>query len=153
MARPDRPKVCVIGDGGFMFNAPEIATAVSYMLLNVVTIVFRDDAYGDVARDLDDLFGGTVRDRPAQPGPGPVQRGLRTRSVCSLMTQWSWEHCFPWLWSAESPVVIDVPVGDICRYPARQAACVCLAIHTLDAAPGRPDNLLNGARRFLGSAA
>ena len=58
VARPDRPVVCVIGDGGFMFNAAELATAVRYGI-NVVTIVFRDDAYGNVGRDLDEMFHGT----------------------------------------------------------------------------------------------
>ena len=58
VARPDRPVVCIIGDGGFMFNSPELSTAVRYGI-NVVTIVFRDDSYGNVARDLDDMFDGT----------------------------------------------------------------------------------------------
>ena len=48
VARPDRPVVCVIGDGGFMFNSTELSTAVKYGI-NVTTIVFRDDAYGNVA--------------------------------------------------------------------------------------------------------
>ncbi len=59
VARPDRPVVCIIGDGGFMFNSPELSTAVRYGI-NVVTIVFRDDSYGNVARDLDDMFDGRL---------------------------------------------------------------------------------------------
>ena len=58
VARPDRPVVCIIGGGGFTFNAAELATAVQYGI-NVVTIVFRDDAYGNVSRDLDEMFDGT----------------------------------------------------------------------------------------------
>ena len=41
-----------------MFNASELSTAVKYGI-NAVTVVFRDDAYGNVARDLDDFFGGS----------------------------------------------------------------------------------------------
>ena len=58
VAQPDRPVVCVSGDGGFMFNATELSTAVKYGI-NVTTVVFRDDSYGNVARDLDESFAGT----------------------------------------------------------------------------------------------
>ena len=58
VARPDRAVICMAGDGGFMFNASELSTAVKYGI-NVVTILFRNDSYGNVARDLDDAFGGS----------------------------------------------------------------------------------------------
>ena len=58
VAQPDRPVVCMVGDGGFMFNSSELSTAVKYGI-NVVTVVFRNDSYGNVARDLDERFGGT----------------------------------------------------------------------------------------------
>ena len=51
VARPDRPVVCMTGDGGFMFNSSELSTAVKYGI-NVITIVFRNDSYGNVARDF-----------------------------------------------------------------------------------------------------
>ena len=57
VAQPGRPVVCVTGDGGFMFNSSELSTAVKYGI-NVVTVVFRNDSYGNVARDLDEAFGG-----------------------------------------------------------------------------------------------
>ena len=57
VARPDRPVWCIAGDGGFMFNSSELSTALQYGI-NVVTVVFRNDSYGNVARDLDDAFGG-----------------------------------------------------------------------------------------------
>ena len=58
VARPDRPVVCVVGDGGFMFNSSELSSAVKYGI-GVVTVVFRNDSYGNVARDLNEFFGGT----------------------------------------------------------------------------------------------
>ena len=58
VAQPDRPVVCMVGDGGFLFNASELSTAVQHGI-NVVTVVFRNDSYGNVARDLNELFGGT----------------------------------------------------------------------------------------------
>ena len=61
VAKPDRPVLCVTGDGGFMFNASELSTAVKYGI-NLVTVVFRNDSYGNVARDLDEFFHGTYGD-------------------------------------------------------------------------------------------
>ena len=57
VARPDRPVVSVSGDGGFLFNAQELSTAARYGI-NVVAVVFNDSSYGNVARDLDESWGG-----------------------------------------------------------------------------------------------
>lgn len=57
VARPDRAVVSVSGDGGFLFNAQELATAVQHRI-SVVAVVFNDGAYGNVARDLDESWGG-----------------------------------------------------------------------------------------------
>ncbi|HLE44279.1 MAG TPA: thiamine pyrophosphate-dependent enzyme [Methylomirabilota bacterium] len=57
VACPQRPVVSLSGDGGFLFNAQELATAVQYGI-NVVAVVFNDQAYGNVARDLDEAWGG-----------------------------------------------------------------------------------------------
>jgi acetolactate synthase I/II/III large subunit len=58
VARPDRPVLSLSGDGGFMYNVQELATAAQYGI-NVVAVVFNDGAYGNVARDLDEDWGGT----------------------------------------------------------------------------------------------
>ena len=57
VARPDRPVVSVSGDGGFLYNAQELSTAVRHRIA-VVAVVFNDDSYGNVARDLDESWGG-----------------------------------------------------------------------------------------------
>ena len=57
VARPDRAVVSLSGDGGFLFNAQELATAAQHGI-NVVAVVFNDQAYGNVARDLDEDWGG-----------------------------------------------------------------------------------------------
>ena len=49
VARPETPVVAVTGDGGFMYNVQELATAVLHGI-NVVTVVFSDGAYGNVRR-------------------------------------------------------------------------------------------------------
>lgn len=58
-AFPDRPVVSVAGDGGFMFAAQELATAVQYGL-NVVVIVFNNSSFGNVLRDQQQSFGGRI---------------------------------------------------------------------------------------------
>ena len=58
-AFPDRAVVSVTGDGGFLFAATELATAVQYGL-NVVTIVFNNSAYGNVRRDQIEGFEGRI---------------------------------------------------------------------------------------------
>jgi acetolactate synthase-1/2/3 large subunit len=57
VGRPDVPVVSISGDGGFMYYSGELATAVKYGI-NVVAVVFNDNAFGNVARDLDQDFGG-----------------------------------------------------------------------------------------------
>ena len=56
-AFPGRPVVSVAGDGGFMFAAQEISTAVQYGL-NVVAVVFDNGYYGNVHLDQQRLFDG-----------------------------------------------------------------------------------------------
>ena len=57
VAQPDRAVVALSGDGGFMFNSQELATAVQYGI-NAVVVVFNDNAYGNVMRDQVNRFEG-----------------------------------------------------------------------------------------------
>ena len=57
VARPDRPVVALSGDGGFLFNSQELATAVQHRI-NAVVVVFNDNAYGNVMRDQVNRFQG-----------------------------------------------------------------------------------------------
>ena len=59
VACPDRAVLSINGDGGFMFNAQELSTAVQ-QALGVVVVVFEDGAYGNVKRMQEDLYGGRV---------------------------------------------------------------------------------------------
>jgi acetolactate synthase I/II/III large subunit len=59
VANPDRPVVAITGDGGFMFAVAELATAVQFNI-GVVTLVFNNNAYGNVRRDQRMRFDGRV---------------------------------------------------------------------------------------------
>ena len=122
VARPDRPVICMAGDGGFMFNASELSTAVKYGI-NVVTVVFRNDSYGNVARDLNDIFEGTYGTDLHNPdfvkfaeSFGAV--GMRADDPKDL------EKLVPLALEREAPVVIDVPFAEMPIPPAPQIAFV-----------------------------
>ena len=105
------PVVCVTGDGSFMFNSSELSTALKYGI-NVVTVVFRDDAYGNVARDLDDFFAGAYGTDLANPdfvkfaeSFGAI--GMRANDPLDL------ETLIPAALEQQAPAIIDVPIGHI----------------------------------------
>lgn len=56
---PARPVVAVCGDGGFLYNAQELATAVQNNIPTVV-VLFNDNAYGNVMRAQQEQFDGRV---------------------------------------------------------------------------------------------
>ena len=55
-ARPDVPVVAISGDGGFLFTATELATAMRHKI-PLVTIVFNDFGYGNVRRIQKERYG------------------------------------------------------------------------------------------------
>src|SRR6266700_5085218 len=59
VANPGKPVVAITGDGGFMFAVQELATAVQFNI-SVVTLVFNNNAYGNVRRDQLQRFDGRV---------------------------------------------------------------------------------------------
>ncbi|MGY4161671.1 acetolactate synthase-1/2/3 large subunit [Bradyrhizobium sp. USDA 4461] len=59
VANPNTPVVAITGDGGFMFAVQELATAVQFKI-GVVTLVFNNNAYGNVRRDQRERFDGRV---------------------------------------------------------------------------------------------
>ncbi len=59
VGRPDAPVVAVSGDGGFLFTAQELATAVQFRI-PVVIVLVNDGAYGNVRRIQADQFGNRL---------------------------------------------------------------------------------------------
>ena len=108
-AFPDRAVVSVTGDGGFLFAATELATAVQYGL-NVVTLVFNNNAYGNVRRDQIEGFDGRVIASDLV-NPDFVKfaesfgvQGLRARTLHEL------RRALEKALAADAPVLIEVPV-------------------------------------------
>jgi acetolactate synthase-1/2/3 large subunit len=59
VANPDRAVVAIAGDGGFLYSLGELATQRQHGI-NVVSIVFNDNAFGNVKRTQEDMFGGRL---------------------------------------------------------------------------------------------
>jgi acetolactate synthase-1/2/3 large subunit len=57
VALGDRPVLSIAGDGGFLFQVQELATAVQHRI-PLVTVVFNDNAFGNVRLFQDRHFGG-----------------------------------------------------------------------------------------------
>lgn len=66
LAAPDRPAIAIMGDGGFMFTAPELATAVQNEV-NIVVIIFNDKGYGWIKFMQDMYFGRRIQTELANP--------------------------------------------------------------------------------------
>jgi acetolactate synthase-1/2/3 large subunit len=58
-ARPDVPVVSINGDGGFMYTANELATAVRHEI-PLTAIVFADGSFGNVRRIQEEKFGNRL---------------------------------------------------------------------------------------------
>lgn len=59
VAHPDKPVLSISGDGGFMYNVQELATAVLHKI-PLVAVVFVDGAFGNVQRMQKEQYGGRV---------------------------------------------------------------------------------------------
>ena len=58
-ARRDVPVLSISGDGGFLFTATELATAMQHRI-PLVTVVFNDGAFGNVRRIQQERFGNRL---------------------------------------------------------------------------------------------
>ena len=110
VARPDTPVVCVSGDGGFMYNVQELATAVQYGI-NTVTVVFNDNAYGNVLREQvrrfnDHPYGANLHNPDfVKMAESFGARGLRVHEADAL------EAAIRESLDVDAPTLIEVPVG------------------------------------------
>ncbi|HEV8457464.1 MAG TPA: thiamine pyrophosphate-dependent enzyme [Methylomirabilota bacterium] len=121
VARPDRPVVAGSGDGGFMYNAQELATAVQHKI-NVVAVVFNDNAYGNVARDLDEAWGGAFGAQLHNPDFMKLADAFGLRGL-SATEPTEVGRLVADAVQMDRPVLIEVPVGRMPRpvfFPPRR---------------------------------
>lgn len=110
VAQPEKAVVAVSGDGGFLFNSQELATAVQHGI-NAVVIVFNDNAFGNVLRDQINRFDGrTIGAELHNPdfvrlAEAYGAKGFRATGPEEL------EATLRQALTNESPTLIEVPVG------------------------------------------
>jgi acetolactate synthase-1/2/3 large subunit len=112
-ARPDVPVVAICGDGGFMFTATEMATAMRHRI-PLVTVVFNDGAYGNVRRIQKERFGNRlIASDLVNPdfvdfGKSFGAEAVRARSPqdLRLALRRAFAH-------RDGPTLIEVPVGEL----------------------------------------
>jgi acetolactate synthase-1/2/3 large subunit len=112
-ARRDVPVVSISGDGGFMFTANEMATAIRHRI-PLTAVVFADGAFGNVRRNQEERYGNRlIASDLANPdfvrfaeSFGAV--GERARDPAQLRAALA--RAFK---RREGPTLIEVPVGPL----------------------------------------
>jgi acetolactate synthase-1/2/3 large subunit len=111
---PDRAVVAISGDGGFLYNSQELATAVQYGI-NVVTIVFNDNAYGNVMRaQVEDYHGHVLGTRLHNPDFADLARSYGARGL-KAADAGELNELLREALDVDAPTVIEVPVGTMER--------------------------------------
>jgi acetolactate synthase-1/2/3 large subunit len=105
----DRAVVSINGDGGFLYNLSELATAAHHGIA-VVAVVFRDDAFGNVLRMQQEGFDREIASRLRNPDLVKVAEsfgvaGHRVEEPSGLGA--AVEKAL----AGGEPAVIDVPIG------------------------------------------
>lgn len=111
-AHPDKPVVNIVGDGGFLFTANEMATAAQHGIA-LVTVLFNNDKFQNVQRQQKEWFGGRL-----------IASDLRNPDFCKFAESFgiraervtSPEALRAALVAAldrNAPALIEVPCGDM----------------------------------------
>lgn len=108
----DRPVVAIAGDGGFGYQAFELATAVRHGIA-LVTVLFDDGAFGNVRRIQDQAYGGRrIADSLHNPDFVAYAESFGVRSV-RAETPAALERSLREALAANEPALIHVPVGEM----------------------------------------
>jgi acetolactate synthase I/II/III large subunit len=114
IAQPQRTVVTVTGDGGFLYNSQELATAMKYNI-PITIMLFNDNAYGNVLRAQQEEYDGHVIGTELY-NPDFLQlaqsygvQAWRAQDAAEL------EQALRQATASESPTLIEVPVGPMQR--------------------------------------
>ena len=112
VANPDKQVISVTGDGGFLFGASELATAVQHKIATV-TLIFNNSAYGNVKRAQIENYGGRVIASDLH-NPDFVKlaeaygaQGLRAETPKAMAA--AIRRGFDY----HGPTLVEIPVGDM----------------------------------------
>jgi len=112
-ACPDTPVVAICGDGGFMFTATEMATAMRHRI-PLVTIVFNDGAFGNVRRIQRERFGNRlIASDLLNPDFVAFGKSFGAEAVRARSPQELREALRRAFAHRDGPTLIEVPVGEL----------------------------------------
>ncbi|WP_019832867.1 thiamine pyrophosphate-dependent enzyme [Sphingomonas sp. PR090111-T3T-6A] len=108
----DRPVVAIAGDGGFGYQAFELATAAKHGIA-LVTVLFDDGAFGNVRRIQDQAYGGRrIADSLHNPDFVAYARSFGVRAVRAT-TPAALERTLREAIAANEPALVHVPVDEM----------------------------------------
>jgi acetolactate synthase-1/2/3 large subunit len=111
VAHPDKPVVCLTGDGGFMMGSPELSTAVKYGM-NVVTIIVNDRSLSGIKGSQQKYYEGRIIDADLHNPDFVIfakSFGAYGRRVDDLS---EFKSVFEEALSLDRPSLIEVPMVD-----------------------------------------
>ena len=112
-ARPDVPVLSISGDGGFLFTATEMATAMRHRI-PLVTVVFNDGAYGNVRRIQKERFGNRlIASDLTNPDFVAFAKSFGAEAVRVKNPQDLREALRRAFAHRDGPTLIEVPVGEL----------------------------------------
>lgn len=112
VGNPDKKVLSINGDGGFMYNVQELSTMKAHGI-NLVTVVFNDNAFGNVKRIQQETFNGrTIASDLYNPDFVRLAEsfgiaGMRARTPDEL--EGSLREAF----ASNQPVLIEAPVSQM----------------------------------------
>ena len=112
VARPNTPVLSINGDGGFMFNVQELATAVRHNI-NLVAVVFNDGAYGNVQRIQKLSYGNrTIASDLTNPDFCKLAESFGVAALKATSPE-QLQDRIEEAFKMDAPVLIEAPVGEM----------------------------------------
>ncbi len=110
VGNPDKCVVSITGDGGFMFGIQELTTAVEHRI-NLVTVLFNNQCYGNVLRDQQRMFDGReITARLLTPDFRKVADAFGT-PYFNAATPAALRKALEQAFAADAPCLVEVPVA------------------------------------------
>ncbi len=112
-ARPEVPVLAISGDGGFLFTATEMATAMRHRI-PLVTVVFNDGAFGNVRRIQKERYGNRlIGSDLLNPDFVAFGRSFGADAMRARTPQELREKLRRAFAHRDGPTLIEVPVGEL----------------------------------------
>jgi acetolactate synthase-1/2/3 large subunit len=112
IANPLAPVLSIAGDGGFLYTASELATAVHHGI-PVVAVIFNDNSYGNISRSQRGLFGGTLATDLHNPDFVAYARSFGAYAKRVVSPAALAEEVRLGFERTDVPTVVEVPVGEM----------------------------------------